>query len=148
VPIESFPGASASSALATRPQRVAERPRGFEPFSRGSLGDAELVVLPGGRLWIANGGMHGGFLEEALRTARSVNHAPFPRVGACQITCTGALAPPCLTIRLARLECGTNRTFVTYMQSGSVRVGLMASRLRGRLIRSPVWPGMRGSLGR
>ena len=75
------------------------------------------------------------FLEEALRTARSVNHAPFPRVGACQITCTGALAPPCLTIRLARLECGTNRTFVTYMQSGSVRVGPRGFAVKGPLNR-------------
>jgi hypothetical protein len=72
----------------------------------------------------------------------------YPRVGAYEIMCTGALVPPCLTIRLARLECGTNRTFVTHMQSGSVRVGSVASQLRDRLIGSRVWPGMRGNLGR
>jgi hypothetical protein len=52
--------------------------RGFEPCSRGSLRDAKLVHLPGGQLWVANGGMHGGALEEALSKVRSVNHAPLP----------------------------------------------------------------------
>jgi hypothetical protein len=75
------------------------------------------------------------FLEEALRTARSVNHAPFPRVGACQITCTGALAPAVFDHKACQTGV-RNEPDIRHLHA----IRLRACRPRGFAVKGPLNP--------